>query len=338
MPEQSDYGTSADDTALVPGTLTAYRHFAFLEDNRLYSMNGYGSFDDRKMTHVAECHAVVFYPFADGPVKNPNRHRSPDLKCRCGFYAHYAPDTDFYWGKNWGLGVQVEVGAYIYTPPDGMDVSIDEGWWSGPACTTKPRLLPGGSGLMLRSVVELSGKVIMGRLGVRAEKMSIKALSVDWGKFSAPNPRPRRESYRITGSGDHPWWDPQNGTYLRGRDVAPAFRNAVDRVVAGAAARYGARFYTDPADMYAAHPQPDLSALGLAPAKPPEPMRIFASGGIVGPTAAQQLDEMRKKLQGLIDAPTPTPTNPIWDAALEAKKNRPAPPGSGIDRRRGRLR
>src|SRR5690606_25781721 len=37
--------------------------------------------------------------------------------------------------------------------------------------------------IMVRAVVELSGTIVMGSRGVRAERMRVKALAVDWDKF-----------------------------------------------------------------------------------------------------------------------------------------------------------
>ncbi|MGW6255446.1 hypothetical protein [Streptomyces sp. NPDC055085] len=319
MPDRDDYGRPGSETALIPGALIAYRHF-MLRDGRLQPMSGGDHYHIPVSRFEARCARDEFaQPFCwhtvfepDQPAcgvcgscklaaryaKVPGGHVSPHVDCTCGFYAHYSPATDFYPTTHWAVD--------------------------------RP------SGLIVRAVVELSGTIVMGSRGVRAQRLTIKALSVDWGKHP---------------SSDYYLWEAQ----FDGKKVE---RLAVDQSIAvkraGQAAAlaanlYGADYYAAAALMYEAWPQPDLTGLGITPAEPePPPERLhvgptlFHGGSKPAPVPgfwrqiATQFQQAATSLQPFVDAVNPADQTELtpFQKALQAKKRRPAPPGTGINYRR----
>lgn len=332
MPDASDY---TSDRALVPGTLTVFRHFLCL-GGKLMPMSSAPS------TWSSGSHLRDAYP-PRGPFTDPSwdgrfravcmreattavlrelrlsevapSHPAPRVGCRCGFYAHYDPDTDFYPGVRWGT----EWNRQRYSGTR----------WRGQWETS-----------IVRAVVEVSGTVVMGRLGVRAERMKIVALAVDWAKHARPNyltPRFRLEERGLR-PGMRLMFVEVEEPYDAQLDYAEAGRR--EREVAGrdavyAASLYGAQYYEEAEDMYADYPMEDVSALGVdtSPPAPPGPRYlsgagryVYNNGGIIPPS---------KRAWGDVGA-APQKLNP-FERALLNKKNRPAPPGTGIDRRKRKL-
>jgi len=251
-------------------------------------------------------------------------HKSPHPTCTCGFYASYDPDTDFYPSFRWGRAYARLAGAEGYE-----DFAI------------------------VKAAVEVSGTVVMGRLGVRAEKMKILGIALDWSKkFSEREAR------------EYDW--------IYGRRRVDADSKDDARTVAEAHALafgYGAEFYGSVEDLVKAHPKADVSALGVdtTPREKPDDhwTRLWANGftrASVPPALTQQqilgaqkamqraaisLGEMRKALADALgvdvnatSTPKRKPGGTMPDharRALEAKQNRKAPPGAGIDRRKRKL-
>lgn len=179
------------ESTVVPATLRAYRHFSLhYETGGLRSMRAHGpgqryfdiDFDPptkyppmSNKVYQSVCENVAYSEHRieelhrDGPswdfhfenIRDHELSGPPNPKCQCGFYASYDPETDFYDG-NPGYGVNAL------------------------------------GNLMVRGVVEVSGRVIMGTKGIRAEKMQIKALALDHFKLgpwlSLPEAKPVVES------------------------------------------------------------------------------------------------------------------------------------------------
>lgn len=345
---QKDYGVGDGDAVpLVPGALVAFRHYFVkqgqppLDEPTLVPMaappNGdWDVYDPQRSVQgnfTAYCHGG----YGHARLACKPDHPSPSLDCTCGFYASYFPDTDFYKSSTWALS------------SDGL--GADPTW------------------VTVRAVVEVSGKVIAGALGVRAEKIRIKALAVDWSKYE--------EKY-----------DPYHLTYIQPAPLTVNFRRRrelsgrssevyerCDQTVREAAGRYGARFYGSVDEMHADHPQQDLKHLGInamtqeelteqrrrkaAEARLDEYRRMqsafvqsaFADTGTAVISASDALKQTSVYLNG-VRLDNVTFTWGTWDAipapddiapdtpmarAIEAKRNRPAPPGTGIDRRRKKL-
>lgn len=358
MVHQTDYGTPNDKT-LVPGSLRVFRHFGI--DGRAglitpmnYAPAGSNPFTLQtdqpspvyrpgyQMTHRARCskgaQASIWF---DG--FQPTRHPAPEVTCTCGFYAHYKQATDFYGHVLWGAEYQRDLGR------EAMAEMV-----------------------VCRAVCEVSGTTVMGRLGVRAEKMEIKAIAVDWSKFRDPRRRAQApdlfEFYRPgkTRLRDYDW----ELRILRDDEPDEYERLRVSEMVeAIAAGRYGVTFYDDWREMYREHPEADVSALGVedAPTDMGKPNQLQGAspwGAIRADIqrqaaayakAAEAARDMKKTLAKLLDIdlgvidggkpkqqkkkPKPGGSMPEHiQAALEAKQNRKAPPGTGIDRRRGRLK
>lgn len=366
MPDQTDYGTSNSETTLVPQSLTVYRHFLVdTFNNIILRMGAIGSPSDRYRramrkdyhpgveVHEARCSVGARRYIQEAKHSTP----APQVNCHCGFYAHYDPATDFYrsiwWGRDYG-----------------KHFLADEEW--------------GNDLVIVRAACEVQGKVIMGRLGVRAEKMRITGMAVDWAKHmwcNGEKPVPRAVDYDFWGSPrpssgvsyyrfHDPWdMDWREGKPPRGRiraedvwnyrDMSPQFTvkseaEVIEDKVSHVAGRYGVKLWDSPDEMYAAHPKPDLSALGIEPEAP----RTVDVSGLVASIkdASKALQTAMTQLQGasftfsistntpipfldepkkvsLVKAPKPT----AMQRAIEAKKNRPAPPGTGIDRRKRKL-
>lgn len=343
MPSRDEYGSAGrSDNKLVPAALTAYRHFYLILTHkggvRLTPMTGSDyeravAYDDPEQGEFkAGC-----LPFGGG-YAGPRtyagflygqEHPTPSLECTCGFYAHYFPDTDFYTGEYWKL------------MHDATDLT--------------------GTRIMVRAVVEMSGRVVAGDLGVRAERMKVKAFAVDWDKVKIRQPEL-----------SHP--DPDGGV----RRIASVHRD-VDRdrdeglmrnvgmVASQGAITYGAKYYGSAAEMYERFPQQDLSALGInamTQAEWTEERRRKRERGAeefikMMSDVGQAIDTSFKSVMmsfgalsrqyGRGPALTHAQLAAIFGTGLTAeqgldihrviqeKKNRPAPPGAGIDRRKRKL-
>lgn len=358
-PHASDYG-DANDKALVPGSLLVYRHFlADTASGLLYPMNwnpqrnrmgwgsGQGAYQPPSFridaeageykepvaeTYTAEC--IASHPNA---LRGIQHDKAPTTWCKCGFYAHYDPATDFYPSYRWGR---------LY------------------------HQLAGNRGaeslVVVRAVAEVSGTVVMGKLGVRAEKMKILALAIDWDKRITPGPVDRY-NFEMNRRARDPFTYDRANMYRVHSGYVDSYRYGfyaeedeendeytIARVQA-IARLYDVRYYGDVKAMYGDHPKPDISALVEEAAPKPEPTRqelyaatdtrpIMSMPVQFGKTA--YLDSLKAQVQlygswagptadlVIVDEATATP----FERAILNKKNRPAPPGTGIDRRRGKLR
>lgn len=356
-PSQGDYG-SGNDNAMVPGSLTVFRHFGInLRTGNIVPMNHRpqrlvsDGFVDR-LTGYPYRTPQFIYPADPGRTYEalctrspytapygaaaPPGHKSPHLRCTCGFYAHYSQTEDFYETMFWGREYCAD---------------IHKGGFEDMA--------------YVLAVVEASGTCIMGRRGVRAEKIKIKAIAIDWSKYRNPMRRagrPRigyaRDKYapdQVVSEYDY--------RYIPSNEPDPDEFAEVTDQVARVCSRYGVDFYLNKQDMYDRHPEEDVSALGVDTSPRPEPEITFfqwASGqGVSRATALQQqaaiydaaakAAEVAKTLAdtfkgltaslGIIDEMVVLDeVETAKEKALRLKRNRPAPPGTGIDRRRGRLR
>lgn len=396
-PSQRDYGHKDSSTPLVPGSLTVFRHFTvdikrgviqpmsvqpvnWINHARMMKMQAkggdglFGPYHVKPGPLVAGCNRTYL------TAEVPRDHKSPDPRCTCGFYASYETATDFYptvkWGNAWD--------RHAYDLPQGRETGF----------------------VIVRAAVEMSGTVVMGHRGVRAEKMTIKAIALDTSKWASP--------LDVERSARKEWWwfDP---TY-RLFDGSVAAAEAVPTTVSDAEAavlreqgylemdyarlqvrriveRYGVRFFgEDVGRMEQAYPPADVAALGVDTSPPPprEPQQNVLSKGQVqlygrvqqhGKSVIHELIEQVNKaieadakrarerqqvqarvagmmgvkadmvitdevvtvalddakFQGVTHTVRVKPATP-FERALANKKERPAPPGTGIDRRRGKLR
>ncbi|MFE6222953.1 hypothetical protein [Streptomyces sp. NPDC057854] len=354
MSERSDYGDSSRArNKLVPAALTAYRHFQMMltpsTGARLTPMTGNDGYEREKvyvpgaLAEEQEFHATCL-PFvspyggalATRSTRHPyfKEHPTPSLECTCGFYAHYFPETDFYRDGQWAL----DEGTIDLT----------------------------GVRFIVRAVVEVSGRVVAGDLGVRAEKMKIKALAVDWDKciVQRPYPSPDAIGWRRGSLG---YWRAEYSS--RYRDIWPDHDRLImdnaEGLLAHTAAKYAAKAYTSVADMYADHPQQDLSALGITAMTQDElaekkrreaeearkareaQIAMYATDIAVDMKSLADvissfttgLSKISVDLSGTDASPTSSQAvaRAQLDRLMEKKRNRPAPPGTGIDRRKRKL-
>lgn len=336
----------------MPAALTAYRHFFLYkkaENSGLpalvpmapHTEAAYGTYhvpwsewgSGKPATFHAECHWSEDEPRHEGSP-------APQLDCSCGFYAHYFDGTDFYPYTKW------------YPRQE-------SGWTAGK--------------IMVRTVVELSGRIVMGHLGVRAEKLTIKALAIDWDKARESD---RVSRYETSSFGEiYPVWE------YPVFDMAPDVVAGVEALAEDMASVYGYRFYRSVDEMYRHHPQQDLAALGISAMTEQElrekrdreyferierdrkerereryrngwrqqqgqfyysATRVSGMKGISSAylTVDEVTDAVKKALgdaRGLAKGGTIDPPPSPFERAIEAKKQRPAPPGTGIDRRRRKL-
>lgn len=393
-PSQRDYGHKDSSTPLVPGSLTVFRHFTVdikrgvIQPMSVQPVNWINY--SRQMQMQAKGGDGLFGPYhvKPGPLvagcnrtyltaEVPRDHKSPDPRCTCGFYASYETETDFYptvhWGNAWD--------RHAYDTPPGRETGF----------------------VIVRAAVEMSGTVVMGHRGVRAEKMTIKAIALDTSKWMSPLDAER--------SARKEWWwyDPTydlfNGsvaaaerTTTVSKDEAAALqeqgylemdyaRLQVRRI----AERYGVQFFGDNVGrMEQAFPPADVAALGVDTSPPPprEPQQNVISQGQVqlyGRAAkaahsqqhgksiihelieqvnkaieadakrARERQQVQARVAGMmgvradmvitdealdvgIDIDGFPKVETKKDKALRLKRERPAPPGTGIDRRRGKLR
>lgn len=368
-PDPKDYGQEGDATALVPGSLVVYRHFQVdLEAGTLLPMNyrpprrgryhppefrdsRYRIFGDHANgTYTAECikvspSAYMAHAFKVG--MGFKHEKSPTVWCTCGFYAHYDPETDFYPSHRWGR---------LYNRLAGTEELANL--------------------VVVRAVCEVSGTVIMGTLGVRAEKVKILAFGIDWAKRIQPSAVDR---YNFEQNRRYAEWMESEGAPLgRGqfsRKWGPdeveddAFVvTSVERV----AQSYGVKHYGRVSDMYADYPKPDVSAL-VEEQPEPEPVpeqwefgfdttpignapvnwgRISTVKEVLGDIFGTQIALYSQGVKfDTRRARGPSPTQ-VWvdelmlpsseatqfERVMLKKRNKSAPPGTGIDRRRGKLR
>lgn len=328
MPKARDYG-HADSSTLVPGSLTVYRHF-MANEGRLLPMN-YNPSRAARGWPVSGAHRPYDCPplRVDGLMSEPEvyeaecskignyrarlagdeSHQAPEQSCTCGFYAHYAPDTDFYPSHFWGKA---------YARAVGQRKAEDT--------------------VILRAVCEVTGTTVMGRLGVRAQKMKILGLTVDWDKHVEPQS------------------DMGEGSWVYSTDAAEDFYRMtlgdVERDDVGyitnqmsvLAFRYGVEYYADADAMVEAHPPADIEALGVD-TNPPFSRQVKMSAyeilkaqqALYASLAQGSISVSTMAFNNSAPKPKPPSMNEMWAAALEAKRNREAPPGAGIDRRKRKL-
>lgn len=366
MATQGDY--LHGESQLVPNSLRVYRHFFVathdelaLRDNlglvvgrrteprskpKLISMNG----RDASYTEggpgpfAADCkRSNSIFPIGGPafPDKRPvGEHKTPHVNCTCGFYAHYDPTTDFYPEMGWSLNP--EAPAHIWDMDTLASVL--------PVTYVEPHII-------VRAVVETSGTVVMGSRGVRAEKMKITAMAVDWDKFISVREVMVRDPIEITS-----FYDPSPSYLVNERierrlvatEPTDTDRMRAEEAVKAVAIEAGAEFYVDAQQMYRHHPMPDLSSLGIEPAPPQvswndtwsnavQQMRTsFQQQQTVFQATAQEMQKLLDSINratGAVKKATrrhkPGGTMPdFYQRALEKKQNKPAPPGSGIDRRK----
>lgn len=330
----SDYGEASNETTLVPGALTCYRHFGLNANPDVWLTPMNRPTDSVYVDHPEDgvFHAVCRRPRLWGLMtgcdcvlcrsgRYGETHESPDRNCKCGFYAHYEPGTDFYEQTRWNVAGRPGISPYSVV--DFLPVGI----------------------VMVRAVVEMTGNVVLGTKGVRGQKMTVRALAVDWEKY-------HDGTVRFLDSGA-PFLRVTSPT-VRGirTEPEPGVEYMVTMRAKAAAAKYRAEYFDDPADMYKAYPQQDLSALGIDPdraqadAEARERLRRREADEFVKhlqETLTQGTKEMERQgrivadlLAGLKAGGKPPAT--AFERVMKAKQSRPAPPGSGIDRRHGRLR
>lgn len=388
MARQQDYG-SGDATTLVPASLRVFRHFAIdsrtgalapmnysPENGALLRYNG--AAENQKpyprprihpetlaeMPYEASCihyndptrYGYVSTQSGAQAVLAGEEHQTPSVDCTCGFYAHYSPDTDFYPSHFWG-------------PYWAREFMESEAW---------------ATLIIVRAVIEVSGTVVMGRLGCRAQKMRVVAIAPDWKKFQEEPPAVFQWGLD--------YYDPLAADDFaeKARGKASA-RAEAGRAVEAVARRYGVRHvYVDAEDMYADYPKEDIEALGVDTTPLPEPEEKAASaysfllkytstmnppatpapqwatqnpsrktsqrprrGGSmpqyviydeVKKTIAKHFSDATITINAYFEGSTPVTEEIALDAvetvkerALRLKKDRPAPPGVGIDRRKRKL-
>lgn len=311
---QSDY---SGENTLVPSSLVVFRHFqAHVESGLLAPM----SWQPREWHHVQSMRAYnpsgIVWP--DGPptpetyhagckrLETPQAlghevkpHAAPDKDCQCGFYASYDPATDFYPMWSWGLE------------------------WTRMTGQAKRQ-----NTVVVRAVCEVSGKVVMGRLGVRAEKIKILAIAPDWSKHVLP------ESVET--------W----GGFHYHSDVGTTNEQETDTVLELTkliAHRYGAKHYDEPEDMHDDHPKADIEALGVDTT--PRPSRDFRDMITAKQYAmyAKTLKDATVTMQAAFDRVGQAGSITIevqytqYERLMREKRSRPAPPGTGIDHRKRKL-
>lgn len=94
---QSDYlgHDEPNNFPLVPRSLTVYRHFALEgEKSKPIGIKPMGqTFSSGSSIYPYE---NMYTASCNASSSRTSAHKSPDVKCQCGFYASYDPDTDFY--------------------------------------------------------------------------------------------------------------------------------------------------------------------------------------------------------------------------------------------------
>jgi hypothetical protein len=193
-----DYGNGRDPQ-LVPSTLRVYRHFRIDQGERLAPMSVQPA---RYQYPVATRYTAQCLRDAYGS----SPHEAPHFSCACGFYASYRPTEDFYPGELWRRA-----------PDDPRSFHLT------PIAT---------------AVCEVSGRVVMGTKGVRAQYMEIKALALDTSKYRMAD--------------------------LVGGQSSQKYRHDLTwgrMAVTAAAQRHGAVYWPTAKGMREAHPPPDISHL-----------------------------------------------------------------------------
>jgi hypothetical protein len=355
VPSQKDYGDASDST-LVPSALRVFRHFAVDIDKMHITpmsyrppVNGfYTSMSRRRQSPYPrgrgqKFEAVCTRGRATLLDDESAKHKSPQKDCTCGFYAHYKQSTDFYDSSSWGRDY----------------VTNDLG---------QPRM---ANTVLVRAVCEVSGTTIAGWRGVRAEKMEIKAMAIDWGKYrSSSRPRYREDTDVYLKRGD--LWS-TTPYYPERVDIE---RDIITTAVARVADDYGVEFYERHEDMYADFPEQDVEALGIDTT--PRARAVNGPGTVVfyqqmmaqAQAQADAAAAAARALQKLLDDIVPRQPRPrgltadfaivdelfstpkqvrthpkrppvvpvtAYERALANKQQRPAPPGTGIDRRKRKL-
>lgn len=189
---QEDY--NGDDAELVPEGLRVYRHMTVDEQGYGPTSMGIGT-KFKPGVNVAKCHAPLYQrasikcPDCKGQGRRceDEEHppyapyvdchclincEAPRVDCQCGFYASYDPETNFFDEYRF----QAVGGFAQHLPP-------------------------------VFAVVEMSGRVLMGKRGVRAEKMRIVATAIDLKHVEHTQTPVLRRSLGMRGFSS-PYWSP----------------------------------------------------------------------------------------------------------------------------------
>jgi len=232
-PSQRDYGHESSKTPLVPGALRLYRHFR-VENAVLHPMNSMfrseNPYQEPQELYKARCLRedrassvgwATQVSRASGLV-TPEHGEAPAKTCQCGFYAHYDQMTDFYPTFDWAV----------------KDVRE-----------------PLRNNMIVKSVIEVSGRVVMGTKGIRGEKLKLIAIAPDWTKYRSKEWTAAVESARTYVE------------YRALRDNPEKFpvnideQSAVYAVMAELARKYGVGFFGNTAVMHDRFPPQDVSEL-----------------------------------------------------------------------------
>lgn len=254
-PSQRDYGHEGSETPLVPGSLRLYRHFR-TQGEELYPMNNnsYGANPYRSpsymppgsQVYVAECRkaptgnaAWAQQLVADRLSVQPHGE-SPAKNCTCGFYAHYDHVTDFYPDFDWNLQ---------------GDTSNDVR-------------------LVVKGVVEGTGRVVMGTKGVRAQKIKIVAIAPDWTKYRSTEWSKMLENAST--------YDEYRSLRDNPAQYGPGMgeRQRVFQAMTHLAHKYGVELLPDTDRLHAVYPPQDVSELISKP-KPPTNLKGLSQRWIV---------------------------------------------------------
>lgn len=167
-----DFGRRGSPEALIPGTLRVYRHFRAEEHGELFPpsahqiMEAYNLAPQVRDRWVQDSGKSRYTSAAFRAARRPHpgftrgiqqaecllgfssflrRHEGPAPfpSCRCGFYAHYTPYGSFYTSVSFASGY---IGGYFNPIP-------------------------------VKGVCQVSGRVIMGEKGVRAERIEILGIA-----------------------------------------------------------------------------------------------------------------------------------------------------------------
>jgi len=208
---------TAAEAVLVPGVLRAYRHFKIWPDGHPFMGSAFRGLGRRTDTRLWSCNAM----FTSAPTYlGAGPHAAACTKIPFPFTEGTGPCPE-----GTAPNPRCACGFYAYYDP-------------------KHDFYPAASGWFVKAVVELSGRILMGSLGVRAERMTIRAIAPDRSKISRPR----------LANGDRSLLAAEQDEYVA--RVETLVRHA-ETVAAANRIPYFTRTYA----MVRAWPQPDLSAL-----------------------------------------------------------------------------
>lgn len=209
---------SSTTSTLVPGVLRAYRHFRVWPGGHPFGLGGTAAGQGRRPDLRLWACNVIFTSARTYLGAGPHT-------AICTKFSFPFPSEGSRCADGTAPNPSCHCGFYAYYDPRHDFYRTSTGWY-------------------VKAVVELSGRILMGSLGVRAERMEIKAIAPDLGKVAGIDSTVTDACLRAAEETDH-----------------AARRAELTRHTQAVASANGLVFHPSVEVLVGTWPRPDLSAV-----------------------------------------------------------------------------